>query len=466
MAADRLDAVLNDIDAHLERSLDRLYALLRIPSISTDPAHAGACRDAAGWLAEDLRAIGFESGVRPTAGHPIVVAHDRKAEGPSALFYGHYDVQPVDPLELWEFDPFEPRLVERPDGTREIRGRGASDDKGQVMTFIEACRAWKAVHGSLPIPVSVMIEGEEESGGEHLPGFMAEHADELRADIGLICDTGMFDPRTPAITTMLRGLCGEEVVVSAADRDLHSGMYGSAAANPNRVLARILADLHDAEGRVAIPGFYDGAPELPETLREQWARLPFDEAGFLGAVGLSVPAGERGRSVLEQIWSRPTAEINGMGGGYQGAGFKTVIPAQASAKVSFRLVFDQDPHAIRAAFREFVKARLPADCEATFIEHGSGRAQAFDVAAPAFEQARRALSQEWGTEAAYIGSGGSIPVTREFKETLGMDVILAGWGLDDDRLHSPNEKYDLESFRKGTRAWARVLAALAEARST
>jgi acetylornithine deacetylase/succinyl-diaminopimelate desuccinylase-like protein len=457
-----LDAVLARIDSDLDAALDRLFAWLRIPSVSTDPAHAADCRAAADWLVADLAAIGFEASSRPTDGHPIVVAHDRAAPGRSALFYGHYDVQPVDPLTLWEFDPFDPRLAVRPDGTREIRARGASDDKGQVMTFVEACRAWKAVTGRLPIPLSLMIEGEEESGGAHLPPFMKANAAELKADIGLICDTGLWAPGVPAITTMLRGLCGEEVIVTAADRDLHSGMYGSAAQNPNRVLARILADLHDETGRVTLPGFYDGVPELPEALRAQWDALDFDAGAFLGAVGLSLPAGERDRSALEMIWSRPTCEINGMGGGYQGAGFKTVIPSKASAKVSFRLVFDQNPDAIRASFREFVRKRVPADCSVTFIEHGSGRATAFATDNPAFGAARRALSQEWGREAAFVGAGGSIPVARDFRETLGMDVVLAGFGLDDDRIHSPNEKYDLESFRKGARSWARILAALAD----
>lgn len=456
-----LDAVLARIEADADAALERLLTLLRIRSISTDPAYAGECRACADWHAGDLRSIGFEANIHDTPGHPIVVAHDRSTKGPSALFYGHYDVQPVDPLELWEHDPFAPFVETRADGTRAIRGRGASDDKGQVMTFVEACRAWKAVTGRLPIPVSLVLEGEEESGGVNLPPFLKAHADELRADIGLICDTSMWDRATPAITTMLRGLCGEEVVIHAADRDLHSGFYGSAAANPNRILARILSDLHDADGRVTLPGFYDGVPELPETLREQWATLGFDPVAFLGAIGLSIPAGERGRSALEMVWSRPTCEINGMGGGYQGAGFKTVIPAVASAKVSFRLVFDQDPHAIRAAFRDFVRARVPADCKVEFHEHGAGQAIRFPIEAVAFGKAREALSEEWGKPAVFIGGGGSIPVTHELKKALGMDVILAGFALEDDRIHSPNEKYDLESFRRGMRSWARILDALA-----
>jgi acetylornithine deacetylase/succinyl-diaminopimelate desuccinylase-like protein len=461
MSMDQLEAVLARIDADSAAALERLFAVLRIKSISTDPAYAEECRRNAEWHAADLRSIGFEATARATPGHPIVVAHDRSAAGASALFYGHYDVQPVDPLDLWDRDPFEPSIQTLPDGTKIITGRGSADDKGQLMAFVEACRAWKAVTGSLPIPVTILLEGEEESGGANLPAFLAAHATELRADIGLICDTSMWDARTPAIVTMLRGLCGEEVTIHAADRDLHSGFYGSAAANPNRVLARILADLHDDSGRVTLAGFYDGVPEPPAALVAQWATLGFDDRAFLGAVGLSVPAGERGRSVLEQTWSRPTCEINGMGGGYQGEGFKTVIPAVASAKISFRLVFDQDPHKVREAFRAHVAARLPADCRAEFKEHGSGRAIAFPVDDPAFGKARDALSAEWGKPAVFIGGGGSIPVTQMLKTSLGMDVVLAGFGLDDDRIHSPNEKYNLESFQKGIRSWARILHALA-----
>ncbi len=446
---DTLDAVLARLDANAEAALDRLFALLRIRSISTDPAYAAECRACAEWHARDLASIGFRAEARDTPGHPIVVAHHREGAGPSALFYGHYDVQPVDPIELWDHDPFEPRLESRPEG-------------GKVMTFIEACRAWKEVTGALPIPVSILLEGEEESGGPSLPGFLEAHAAELKADIGLICDTNMWDPATPAIQTMLRGLVGEEFIVTAADRDLHSGFYGSAAANPNHIVARILADLRDAEGRVTLPGFYDGVPELDPALKAQWDALPFDPKAFLGAVGLSVPAGEKGRSVLEMTWSRPTAEVNGMGGGYQGDGFKTVIPARASAKVSFRLVFDQDPHKLREAFRAFVRARIPADCKVEFREHGAGRAIRFPIDAPAFGKARGALTEEWGREAFFIGGGGSIPVTHMLKTSLGMDVILAGFGLEDDRIHSPNEKYDLKCFLKGMRSWARILHALSK----
>jgi acetylornithine deacetylase/succinyl-diaminopimelate desuccinylase-like protein len=455
-----LDKVLAHIDADIDHAVARLFETLKLKSISTDPAYAGETRACAEWHAADLAAIGFDATVRDTAGHPMVVGHDRTATGTSVLFYGHYDIQPVDPLELWDHDPFAPSIETRPDGSKFIVARGAADDKGQLMTFVEACRAWKAVTGKLPIPVTILLEGEEESGGANLPPFLEANADELRADAALICDTNMWDKDTPAITTSLRGLCGEEIIIHASDRDLHSGFYGSAAANPNHVLARIIADLRDADGRITIPGFYDGGPELPQALRDSWAKLDFSEAAFLGEIGLSVPAGEKGRSALEMVWSRPTCEVNGMGGGYQGAGFKTVIPAMASAKISFRLVFDQDPHKVRAAFRDFVKARIPADCRVEFIEHGSGRAVAFDTSAPVFQNTQAALTDEWGKEAAFIGGGGSIPVTTMIKEKMGMDVVMAGFGLSDDRIHSPNEKYELRSFHKGIRSWARVLAAL------
>lgn len=457
-----LDAVLAQIDEMLPDALERLNALLRIPSISTDPAYKPDCARAADWLVADLNALGFAAQSRPTPGHPMVVAH---GQGPSTgngrhlLFYGHYDVQPVDPLELWHRDPFDPVIEETPKG-RVIRARGSSDDKGQLMTFIEACRAWKAVHGTLPGKLTIFLEGEEESGSPSLIPFMKENAAELRADIALICDTGLHEDKYPAITTMLRGLVGEEVTIHAADKDLHSGMYGGAAANPIRVLAKILAGLHDDTGRVTLPGFYDDVDELPDAIRAQWQNLPFDHAKFLGDVGLSVPAGEQDRTPMEMLWSRPTCEFNGIAGGYAGAGFKTVLPAEARAKVSFRLVSRQDPAKIRAAFRAYVQSKLPPDCTATFGPHGNSPASVMEITDPAFEGARAALTDEWGLPAAYVGSGGSIPIAGYFKTYLGMDAMLVGFARDDDQIHSPNEKYDVESFHKGIRSWARILARL------
>ncbi|MFL6935096.1 MAG: M20/M25/M40 family metallo-hydrolase [Xanthobacteraceae bacterium] len=457
------NAVLNRIDADLDKSLERLFAFLRIPSISTDPAYKDHCRLAADHIAADLASIGFTTSVRPTAGHPVVIGAAGNGAGPHVLFYGHYDVQPVDPLDLWETPPFEPRLAKLAGGRKIIVARGACDDKGQVMTFVEACRAFKAVTGSLPLGIKIVIEGEEECGSKSLPAFVEASAAELKADLALVCDTNMWDAGTPAITTSLRGLVYEEVTILAADRDLHSGLFGGAAQNPIRVLTRILAAIHDDDGRITIPGFYGGVHELPTDIRRQWEALGLEPESFLGQVGLKIPAGEKDRLLIEQLSSRPTCDVNGIVGGYTGEGSKTVIPAQASAKVSFRLVGDQDPERIRDAFRAFVRARLPADCRAEFISHAAAPAIALDWGMPALGAARRALAEEWGKDAALIGSGASIPIVADFKRTLGLDTVLVGFGLDDDNIHSPNEKYDLKSFHKGIRSWARILAAFAEA---
>jgi acetylornithine deacetylase/succinyl-diaminopimelate desuccinylase-like protein len=456
-----LDAALAHVDAHIEESLDRLRALIRIKSISTDPAYAEECRRAADWLVADLQSQGFAASARPTPGHPIVVGHDLSADGPHVLFYAHYDVQPVDPIELWDSDPFEVTLKPASDGGTQLVARGASDDKGQLLTFVEACRAWRAAGGKLPVKVSVIFEGEEESGGKSLPGFLESAAAELKADVALVCDTDMWDATTPAVTAMLRGLVGEEIEITCASQDLHSGMYGGAARNPNHVLADILASLHNPDGSIAVAGVYDDVEELPPAVADQWQRLGFDEQEFLGSVGLSIPAGEQGRSVLQQVWSRPTCEVNGMIGGYTGDGFKTVIPAKASAKVSFRLVANQDPLKVREAFRAHVRARVPADCSVSFAEHGASAAISVPTEGAHLRHTIQALTDEWGKEAAIVASGGSIPVVGEFKRRLGMNTLLVGYALDDDRIHSPNEKYNLTSFHKGTRSWVRILAALA-----
>src|SRR5579863_5402211 len=464
-ASEALPKVLDRIDRDLDASLDRLFTLLRIQSISTDPAFAPHCRTAAEFVAADLRGLGFETSVRPTEGHPVVIGKsgNGKANGnaPRVLFYGHYDVQPVDPLDLWETPPFQPRIATLADGRKIIVGRGACDDKGQVMTFIEACRAFKAVSGRLPLPITMMIEGEEECGSNHLFGFVKDNADEFRLDFALVCDTSMWDTATPAITTSLRGLVYEEVRLTCADRDLHSGLFGGAAQNPLRVLAKLLAALHDDQGRVTIPGFYDGVHELPPDVKADLVGLDLTAEEFLGGVGLKVPAGESGRLLIEQIATRPTAEINGIIGGYTGQGAKTVIPGQAMAKVSFRLVGAQDPDKIRKSFRDFVTARLPADCKVEFGSFSS--APAFDVAFdnPALTKARAGLAEEWGKKAVTVGAGGSIPIVGDFKTVLGMDTLMVGFALDDDRVHSPNEKFDLKCFHKGIRSWARILAALA-----
>jgi acetylornithine deacetylase/succinyl-diaminopimelate desuccinylase-like protein len=457
-----LDTVLAKIDGNLDGAIARLLEFVAIPSVSTDPAYKGACVRAADWIAKELTGLGFEASVRPTEGHPIVVGHAKAArpDVPHVLFYGHYDVQPADPLNLWTSPPFEPSVIDTPTG-KQITGRGTADDKGQLMTFIEACRAFRET-GGLPCHITVLLEGEEESGSPSLPAFIAAHKGELRADLALVCDTMMWDRTTPAITVMLRGLYLEEVVIKGASRDLHSGMFGGPVVNPIHVLAKIIADLHGEDGAITIPGFYDDVVELPEEIAEQWHGLHFDGAKFLGDAGLSVPAGEQGRSVLEMLWSRPTCDVNGISGGYTGKGSKTVLPAQASAKFSFRLVANQNPDEIAKNFRAFVRERLPADCEAEFIPHGASPAIALPFTSEALNRASRALQAEWGKQTVLAGCGGSIPIAGSFKKDLKMDTLMAGFSLEDDCIHSPNEKYELTSFHKGARSWARILTALSQ----
>lgn len=454
--------VLDTLDKNLDASLKRLFELIKIPSISTDPAYASDCRRAAEWLVNDLKSIGFEASVRETEGHPMVVGHHAGPKGaPHVLFYGHYDVQPVDPLNLWHDDPFDAKVKEV-DGVKVITGRGSADDKGQLMTFVEACRAYKQVNGALPCEITILFEGEEESGSRSLKPFLDANAKELTADFALVCDTGMQNRDTPSICVGLRGLVGEEITVKAASRDLHSGMYGGAAANPITILAKVLADIHDETGRVTITGFYDGVEETPSQVLTQWNNLGETFETFLGPIGLSLPSGEKGRTLHELVWARPTAEINGIHGGYTGAGFKTVIAAEASSKVSFRLVHKQDPAKIRENFRAFVRERIPADCTVEFEQHGASPALQLSYDSPFLSKAKEALSDEWPKPAVVTAMGGSIPIVGDFKRVLGMESLLVGFGLDDDCIHSPNEKYDLNSFHKGARSWARILDAISK----
>jgi acetylornithine deacetylase/succinyl-diaminopimelate desuccinylase-like protein len=462
-----LDDVLQGIDGALDESVARLFELLRFPSVGTDPAFHGACRDAAAWLERLLADMGFSARTDETTGQPVIVAEyapqGLPSHAPHILFYGHYDVQPPDPLDLWDSPPFEPQLRKGVDGEERIFARGACDDKGQLMTFLEASRAWLKARGSLPFRLTVLIEGDEEGDSTHLDRYVEKNRDKLKADVALICDTGMWNAKTPAITTRLRGCIAEEVVVSGPTRDLHSGRYGGAARNPIRVLTKILGDLHDRNGRVRLKGFYDGVDPVPASTRRQWQALNFPAKKYLKDIGLSIPAGEKAYAVHEQIWSRPTAEINGIHGGYTGVGSKTVLPDEATAKLTFRLVGRQTPAQVRKGLRQFINERLPADCKVTYKSQG-GDSMAVTVAetSPWVRLAQSGLAAEWGREPVLMADGASIPVVGTFKSLLKIDSLLVGFGLEDDSVHSPNEKYNLKSYRKGIRSWARIIAGLAE----
>jgi acetylornithine deacetylase/succinyl-diaminopimelate desuccinylase-like protein len=457
-----MEKILAHIDANIDASLDRLFELLRIPSVSAQPAHREDCLKAANWARETLEGMGFTARISETSGLPGVVAQHHAAgpDAPHVLFYGHYDVQPADPLPLWHSDPFDPQLVDGPRGKR-IVARGAVDDKGQVVSFFEACRAHIAVTGGLPVRLTVLLEGEEECGSPSLKELLTNERETLSADFVLVADTNMWNFETPAITTSLRGLAAVEVTVKAASRDLHSGLYGGIALNPINALTRILGDLQDDQGSIRIPHFYDGVAPVPDALRDSWKGLGFDSDQFLGEVGLATPAGEHGQSPLAQLWARPTADINGIFGGYQGDGTKTVIPAEATAKLTFRLVPGQDPQAVVRNFERFVRERLRPDAKVEFKHQGAAPGFAMRLDAPFMRAAQLALAEEFGKPAALVGSGASIPVVEAFKTQLGLDCLLAGFGLDDDRIHSPNEKFELACFHRGTRAHARLLAAIA-----
>lgn len=463
-STDTVAAVLRHVDASLHASRERLFELLRIPSVSAQPDHKRDCLRAAEWIQDELAGLGFQAQVRPTEGHPVVVAHHGAPagyQGPHVLFYGHYDVQPVDPLHLWNSPPFDPQLVDGPHGKRFV-ARGAVDDKGQTVMFIEALRAWKEAAGSIPAHITVLIEGEEEVGSPSLEPFLRENKQELAADVALISDTGMWDIDTPAVSTKLRGMTYAQITLKAANRDLHSGLFGGSALNPINALTKILGDLQDDNGRIRLPGFYDKVKPLSNAQRAQWDALSFNERAFLGKVGLSDPAGELGYSALERLWARPTADINGIWGGYTGAGSKTVIPAEASAKVSFRLVPNQDPEEVMEQFRRFVTHRLPPGATAEFECFGSTPGIEINLEGQWVRAAQTILADEYEKPAIMMGCGGSIPVVTSLRNVLGLDSLLIGFGLDDDQVHSPNEKFEQRCFHHGIRSHVRLLAKFAE----
>jgi acetylornithine deacetylase/succinyl-diaminopimelate desuccinylase-like protein len=455
-----LRPVLDRVDADFEAALERWKAFLRIPSVSTDPAYNDKTREAAAWLAAQLEELGFRAELRDTPGHPMVVAHHdgpgAERDAPRLLYYGHYDVQPPDPVELWHTGPFEPTIVEAERGRRMV-ARGAVDDKGQLLTFLEAFRAWQAVHGTLPVKVTAFFEGEEESGSPSLVPFLKENARELAADVAVVSDTGSWDVDTPALTTRLRGMVYTELTVTGPGHDLHSGLYGGVAPNPANALARVIGGLHDARGRIAIPGFYDDVVEPDADTKAQWDALNPDAAALQAELGVDALSGESDRGLLERMWSRPTCDVNGIIGGYTGAGTKTVIASQASAKISFRLVPDQDPERLVAAFRQYVADTLPAGCRFDLTVHNASPAIRVPTDNPYLDAARHALADVYGKPPVLIGSGGSIPVVGEFKSLLGIDTLLMGFGLDDDRMHSPNEKFELACFENGIKSHCALL---------
>lgn len=458
--------VIAHSDQEFDASVERLSDFLRIPSVSTDSAFDGETRRAGQWLVDELRTMGFNAELRDTIGHPMVFAtHDGPPGGdaPRVLYYGHYDVQPADPLELWESGPFEP-VIKPSDHGKKIVARGAVDDKGQVMTFVEAFRAWHRTHGTMPVPVTVLIEGEEESGSRSFEPFLRDHAKELAADVAIVSDTGMWDIDTPAITSMLRGLVYIEAILHGPSHDLHSGMYGGTLMNPCNGLCEVLAQLHDADGRVAIPGFYDRVKEIDAAQRAAWGALDFDEAEFLGGAGMKTPFGEPGRSTIERMWSRPTCDINGIYGGYTGKGAKTVIGSFAAAKISCRLVSDQDPAEIKAALERFLEERTPVDGRWEFHQHGCSPAIEVPTDSMHLKAAARGLERVYGKKPVLMGSGGSIPAVGSMQRLLGVDSLLVGFGLEDDRVHSPNEKFELTCYRRGIHSHAAILAELAGAR--
>jgi acetylornithine deacetylase/succinyl-diaminopimelate desuccinylase-like protein len=447
-----IDAFIRD---HRSRFLAELKDFLRIPSISTLPEHRPDIERAAAFVAASLRASGMENvEIIPTAQHPLVYADWMHAPGkPTVLCYGHYDVQPADPLELWTSPPFEP--TER-DGN--LYARGAADDKGQMYMHIKAVEALRAARGNLPLNVKFLVEGEEEIGGASISQYVAANPGKLRADVALVSDTALYAEGLPTLCVGLRGLVYLEVEAAGPKRDLHSGLYGGAAPNPVFGLIQLLAQAKDANGRILIPGIYEGVEEPTPGERESWSRLPFREMDFLAQeVGAAALIGEPGRTVLERIWSRPTFEVHGIAGGFTGAGSKTVIPAQATAKVSFRLVPRQSPDHVIRAFRDWVGAHTPKGIRTAVRVLSASPGLVVDPNHPALQVAANAFRDVFAQPAVFIRAGSSIPIVGDFAKHLGIPTILMGFGLPDDGLHSPNEKYKLENFYLGVQTIARFL---------
>jgi acetylornithine deacetylase/succinyl-diaminopimelate desuccinylase-like protein len=455
----RMDPIARYLEDHRDGFLEDLKAVLKIPSVSAQPDRRADVRRCAEHIADRLRALGMAKvEVMPTEGHPVVYGEWMGADGkPTVLLYGHYDVQPPEPLELWHTPPFEPTLR---DG--KLYARGAVDDKGQVWMHLGAIEAHMKVAGKLPVNLKVVIEGEEEIGSLNLEAFLREHRAMLDADVIVVSDTGMLGPDQPALTYALRGLLYGQIEVVGPVKDLHSGHFGGAVANPAMALATILTGLKDADGRVTIPGFYDRVREITSAEREEFARMPFDEKGFLAEAGAPAPAGEKGYSTLERTTIRPTLDVNGMWSGYIGEGEKTVLPSFAGAKVSMRLVPDQDPNELAPRFEAHVKKLAPPGVTARVMGARGSAPFLTDPDHPMLEAARRALARVWKKPAVMMREGGSIPVMTIFQHTHGLPSILMGFGLDDDQVHAPNEKFSLSSYYGGMRSVAYLYEELAK----
>jgi acetylornithine deacetylase/succinyl-diaminopimelate desuccinylase-like protein len=450
-------AVQEYLESHRGQAVEDLKELLRIPSVSGDSAFRAQTRQAAEWVLRKLADAGLDAELVETAGHPIVTASWLGAAGaPTVLIYGHYDVQPPDPVEKWTTGPFDP--TER-NGC--LYARGATDDKGQMLTHVLSVAAWLKTVGSLPVNVKFVIEGEEEVGSSNLDLFLEQNRESLRADVVVVSDTSQYAPEMPAITYGLRGIMACEVTVSGPNRDLHSGVFGGSVANPINGLCRMIAGLHDAEGRVAIPGFYDDVIPLTDEERAAFAALPEDERRFLSGLGMTAGHGEPGYSALERRWARPTCDVNGMYGGYTGEGPKTIVPSSATAKITCRLVPDQDPAKLMQSLRAHLESLLLPGLTMDFQDQHGGQPLLFATDSPWMQAARRAIERAFGTAPVMIREGGSIPVVATFRELLGIDTLLLGWGQNSDNLHSPDEHFRLADFHRGTSASAYLWEELA-----
>ncbi|WP_343315872.1 M20/M25/M40 family metallo-hydrolase [Brucella sp. BE17] len=453
----KTENVLRDIDEKFDITLGKLLELVSIPSISSEPSSGEGISRAAEWLRQELSTIGLAANVIETKGHPVVLARSSKAltdNKPRLLFYGHYDVQPVGDLGQWTHTPFAPTVIKE-DGLDRFYGRGTSDSKSQLWTFIEALRAWKSVNGEFPADVIVMLEGEEECGSPSLPDFISAYREDLACDVAFICDAEMWSAEQPAITTQLKGLVHERVTISAPNPDLHSGHYGAVAVNPIRVLSTILTSLHDDKGRVAIDGFYDGVCDIPDAIRHQWQELS-QQPELFADVDLAGGIVEEGYSPIEAMWGRPTVDINGITGGNQGPGERSVLPGAATTRLSFRLVAGQTPEMIRQRFRSHVERMVPESCHVEFEGQGGSSAVILSQHSPYLKAATRGLEKEWETPVILRGTGGAIPLVEQLSEALQTECVVIGFILPSDAIHAPDERYDSERLRRGARSWVRI----------